>query len=105
MDRKLKREDGVPTLYYALLLPEFMKHLSEIGVSLPVGFQSALTSLYKGYIKESVLQLFLAPGSTKTYVPTGVEGRKSPETVYSRATMLQKDVLAEETIWYLDKGI
>ena len=103
-DRKLRREDGVPTLYYALLVPEFRKHLSEIGMSLPVGFQSALTSLYKGYVREGVLQLFLSPGSTNTCVPTGVEGRKSPETVYSRATMLPKELLAENTIRYLDTG-
>lgn len=104
-DRKLKRDDGVSPLYYALLLPEFIKHLCEIGVSLPVGFQKALSSLYKGYIREGVLQLFLAPGSTITYVPTGVEGRKSPDTVYTRATMLQKEAFAEKTIRCLDKGI
>lgn len=103
-DRRLRGEDGVPTLYYALLLPEFRKHLGEIGVSLPVGFQSALSSLYKGYLREGVLQLFLARGSKSSIVPAGVEGRKSPDTVYSRAIMLPKHVLAEHTVHCLDKG-
>ncbi len=38
------------------------------------------------------------------YVPTGVEGRKSPETVYTRALLLQKHMLSDETVSLLDEG-
>lgn len=85
--------------------PFVARVLDEIGVLLPVRFQSALSSLYKEYLQEGVLQLFLAQGSTSSIVPAGVEGRKSPDTVYSQAIMLPKHVLAEHATHCLDKGI
>ncbi len=104
-NRKAKAQDGLAAPCYAILIPEFKKHLQSLGISLPPAFITDLPAIYRGYCKEAVLQLFLAPGSTLEYVPSGVEGRKSVDTVYARAVLLQKEVFTEKTVSILDKGI
>lgn len=103
-NRKAKGEDGLVAPCYALLISELKKHLHSLGVPLPPAFATELQTIYRGYCKEGVLQLFLVPGATLEYVPSGVEGRKSPNTVYKRAVMLQKDVFSQKTISMLDEG-
>ena len=64
-----------------------------------------LSLVYKSCVKEGVLQLFLAANTPLQYVPSGVEGRQSPQTVYVQAVMLQKEIFSRQTVQLLGEGI
>lgn len=100
----MKRSDGIVTECYALYILQLQKHLDQCGKSLPVTFATSVASLYQGYYKANVLQLFLKPGSSAKYIQTGIEGRKSPNNSYVRAYLIQKRVFSKETIEILDEG-
>ena len=91
--------------WYAVYVPELRNHLHHRGISLPNAFITSLQKLCNGYVKEGVLQLFLAANTPLQYVPFGVEGRQSPQTVYVRAVMLQKEIFSMQTVQLLDEGI
>ena len=90
--------------WYAILACELRKHLQSQGIPLPATFTSSLKKLCHGYLKEGVLQLFLAPNTALQYVPSGVEGRQSPSTIYARAIMVQKEFFTKRTAQILDEG-
>ena len=90
--------------WYAILACELRKHLQSRGIPLPATFTSSLKKLCHGYLKEGVLQLFLAPNTALQYVPAGVEGRQSPNTIYARAIMVQKEFFMKQTAQILDEG-
>ena len=90
--------------WYAIYVSELRNHLQNRGISLPDTFITSLQKLCHGYIKEDVLQLFLATNTPLQYVPSGVEGRQSSETVYVRALMLQKAIFSRQTVQILDEG-
>ena len=91
--------------WHAILACEFRKHLQSRGIPLLAAFTTSLKKLCHGYLKEGVLQLFLAPNTALQYVPAGVDGRQSPSTIYARAIMVQKEFFTKRTVKILEGNI